>query len=314
MNLFISLCLFVLGTGFVIFGGNLFVDAAGWIARAFGIPPFIIGATVVSLATTMPEMLVSLMAARDGMADMAIGNAIGSVTANTALILALCFLLLPTAVSRKNSLIPGMLLTFSCTVLLFSTRNGSLAPWGPASLLCTCVLFLLFSTCRAKEQEGRTASVQPTRKELGKNILLFLLGAAGIVLGSEWIVDSGSAIAAALGVSERIIAVTLVAVGTSLPELVTALTAIAKKESGLSAGNIMGANILDLTLILPLCHLVSGETIPVSAVFGGLDLPLCLGATLIAVLPMVIFGRTFRLQGISLLALYLGYLWKLLSV
>ncbi len=310
MNFAVTLLLFILGVILVVKGGDLFVDAAGWIARAFGIPPFIIGATIVSLATTMPEMLVSVMAAVDGMVDIAIGNAVGSVTANTALILALGILFMPTAVSRQDYLLPCSILIASAATLWLSTLRGSLNLWGSLTLLILCTLFMAGNLQSAKRTAPGKEGIPPTahKKQLVKKGLVFFLGASAIVVGSELLVDSGSAIAAALGVPERIIAVTLIAVGTSLPELVTTLAAIAKKESGLSVGNIIGANIIDLTLILPMCNLVSGKQLPISAMVQQLDLPMCFGVILLAMLPMLLRQRTYRLQGLAMLGAYIIYL------
>ena len=139
-------------------------------------------------------------------------------------------------------------------------------------------------------------------------MLKFLLGAAAIVGGSQLLVNAGSDLALWLGVPERVIAVTLVAVGTSLPELVTTLTAIAKKQDSLSVGNVIGANIIDLTLILPLCALISGGTLPVSAQSLAVDFPACMVTLLVGLVPLLLRQKGARLQGIAMLALYAGYL------
>jgi cation:H+ antiporter len=146
------------------------------------------------------------------------------------------------------------------------------------------------------------------KKELSKNIIKFIIAAAAIVLGSRLMVDYGSAIASFLGVPERIIALTLVAIGTSLPELVTTITAIIKKESALSVGNIIGANIIDLSLILPLSSLAAGEPLPVSAQSVAVDLPTCLLITVLALLPLMLRQKASKVQGLALLIAYGIYL------
>ena len=148
---------------------------------------------------------------------------------------------------------------------------------------------------------------RPSGKEVTTNLIKFVLGAVGIVVGADLLVDNGSELARIVGISERIIGVTIVAVGTSLPELVTTITAVAKKQSSLSVGNILGANILDLSLIMPLCAVVSGKPLPISQASAMADLPACLLVGIIAVVPAMISSKFSRWQGILLMAVYLAY-------
>lgn len=309
MEIFITCLLFALSIALVVKGGDIFVDAASWIAKALNIPTFIIGATIVSLATTMPEMIVSLIAASEGKTDMAIGNAVGSVTANTALIMAVAMIAMHIMCSREKYLRQILLLIASSSVLLISCQNGELSVIGSIVLAVVFVLFMIQNVISAKSEDNESADyVSVDKKTLIKNIGLFIIGAVAIVVGSRLMVNSGSDIAEWLHVPERIVALTLVAIGTSLPELVTTITAIAKKESGLSIGNIIGANIIDLSLILPLCAVVSGEHLPVSAQIASVDLPVCLGVTLVAVLPLIFRQKASKIQGLLLLLCYIAYL------
>ena len=141
-----------------------------------------------------------------------------------------------------------------------------------------------------------------------KNIVLFVLGAAGIVIGSDLLVDNGTLLAQRLGVPENVIALTAVAIGTSLPELVTAITSIVKKEASLSVGNVIGANIIDTALILPVCSVISGGTLQVAASTVRVDMPVCLAVTMIALIPALISQRFRRWQGVVLIAIYVAYL------
>ena len=165
----------------------------------------------------------------------------------------------------------------------------------------------------AEEHTDGAAVVDKSRKALLKNLALFVLGAACLVVGSNLLVDNGTVLAQLLGVSERIIAVTMVAIGTSLPELVTAITAIVKKQSSMSVGNILGANIIDITIILPLCALISGDGLHIAeqsvqqTVY--LDMPMCALVAAIAVIPTILHKRFTKLQGIFLLALYIAYVF-----
>ncbi len=308
MSIWISAVVFLVGVVLVIKGGDWFVDAASWMAKALGIPPFIVGATIVSVATTMPEMIVSMTAAMQGKTDMAIGNAVGSVIANTGLILAVAMVFMSITIRRKTYLQQCAILAGSATVLLVASQSGALSIWGSITLIVLFGLFMYRNVQNAKEIMEETKRPDINRKNLAKNIGLFVLGAASIVVGSQFLVNSGSDIASFFGVPERIIAVTLVAVGTSLPELVTTITAIVKKQSGLSIGNLIGANTIDISLILPLCSIVSGQQIPVSAQSLAVDLPVALGITLLAFVPLLIFEKASKIHGIVMLLAYAGYL------
>lgn len=313
MQTLLAAALFAVGVVLIVKGGDAFVDAASWMAGVSGIPPFIIGATIVSLATTLPELLVSLFAAMNGQVEMANGNAIGSVTANTGLILAVAVIALAGEAPRRAYLAKSLLLTGCIGVLLLFGRTGALPAAGSLLLAGLFALFLAENITGAKAaMAGAAAEERPELAggELAGRLLMFGLGAAGIVAGAHLLVKSGSALAALLGVPERVIAVTIVAVGTSLPELVTTLTAILKKQASLSVGNILGANIIDTALILPLCSLVSGRALPISAQCAGLDLPFCLALTLIMLLPMLAKQRFARWQGWAGLLVYGAYLWQ----
>ena len=308
MNLALPCFLFLLGIGLIVKGGDLFVTAAGWMARASGMPQFLIGATVVSVATTLPEIIVSCMAAADGSTAMAIGNAVGSVCANTGLILALCLVVLPHAIARRQLWRKGLLMLASCALLWLFCRDGSLALSEGLWLLALFALFIAENIHSASRTEEKAARPAVQKGELGKNLVFFLAGAAALVIGSDLLVDNGSLLALLLGVPERLIAITMVAIGTSLPELVTAITALVKKQGGLSVGNILGANIIDITVILPLCGMISGGALPVSPLSVQIDLPICLAEACLAVIPTLILRRFTRLQGLLMLLVYLSYL------
>ena len=308
MSIWVELLLFVIGLVLIVKGGDLFVDAASWIAEVSGIPKFIVGATIVSLATTLPEMIVSVMAAVEGKVDMAVGNAVGSVTANTALIFAIAVLFMTMELTRRQYLTKSVILIASSAVVLLASLTGQFQFWGTIVLFLLFFAFIFENVKQAKLEMHDAEKPEFSGKELTKNLVMFVLGAAGIVVGSRLLVDSGSAIAAYLGVPESIIAVTLVAVGTSLPELVTTITSIIKKQSSLSAGNIIGANIIDLCLILPLCDLVSAEKLPISHQSIVLDMPVCLLVVVTCVLPMLLRQKSSKVQGAVLLVLYIGYL------
>lgn len=312
MELAITLGLFALGVLLVVKGGDYFVDAASWIAEVSGVPKLIVGATIVSIATTLPEMLVSVMAATKGKVDMSIGNAVGSVTANIGLIMAIALICMPGAIRRADYLYKSVFMLLAAGIIVVCGFMGKVSILFSLILLAVFVAFMFENVSsavkmmRADQNSGKEKTAV-TGKVVTINIIKFLVGAAGIVLGANLLVENGSELARFMGVSERIIGVTLVAVGTSLPELVTTITAIAKKQSSLSVGNILGANIMDLTLIMPLSALVSGKSLPVSTTAAMLDLPICLLVGLVAVIPAMIKSKFTRLQGIILLAIYAVY-------
>ena len=312
-SLFLILLLFAAGLGCIIKGGDLFVDAATWIAEASGIPKFIIGATVVSFATTLPEMLVSVFAALEGNADIAVGNAVGSVTANTGLIMCLSLVCMTCLMERRQFGVKACLLLAAILSLFGFTRDGRLSVAEGLLVLVIFAGFLAESLISARREQGTELKEDEERpavsgKTVAGNIVKFVLGAAGIVLGAQLLIDNGSAIAALLGVPDAIIAATMIAVGTSLPELVTTLTAIRKKESSLSVGNIIGANIMDLTLILPLCSLILGKPLPVQSQGMLLDIPACLIICAAVLVPALWKGKFQRWMGFLAGGLYIVYL------
>ena len=304
----VSAVIFVVGLVFIIKGGDWFVDSASWFAEATGIPKFVVGATVVSFATTLPELLVSVRAAMNGSAQLAIGNAVGSVTANTTLIMGVSLVAMAGVVNRKSFSLKGGLLLAAAIGLTVLSFGGSLPTWSAYVLWAIFLVFMISNLVEGKKASENDEIDTYEKKEVPKKILFFVLGTAGIVLGAEFLVGSGQTIARGMGISEAIIGFTVIALGTSLPEFVTTLTAIRKKESGLSVGNIVGANIIDLTLILPLCAIINGQPLPVERMNLVFDFPVCIAACAVAVVPTIIAGKFRKWQGVALLAIYAGYM------
>lgn len=304
----VSAVVFIVGLVFIIKGGDWFVESASWFAEATGIPKFVVGATVVSFATTLPELLVSVRAAMNGSAQLAIGNAVGSVTANTTLIMGVSLVAMAGAVSRKSFSLKGGLLIGASIALTLLSLSGALPTWSAYILWAIFLVFMISNLVEGKQSAAHDEIDTYEKKEVPKKILFFLLGTAGIVLGAEFLVGSGQTIATSMGISETIIGFTVIALGTSLPEFVTTLTAIRKKERGLSVGNIIGANIIDLTLILPLCAIINGEPLPVERMNLIFDFPVCIGVCAVAIIPTVIAGKFRKWQGVVLLTAYVSYM------
>lgn len=298
---------FLIGLLFICKGGDWFVDASTYIARAFGIPKYIIGATIVSFATTMPEMIVSVAAALKGSSVMAIGNAVGSVSANTGIILGISLICLPAAIRREEYLMKNLLYLGCLVMLLISFQDNIFSPSDSILLILSGILFLSMNVKNAVKTRKEKEQKRIVKKELTKNLIYFVLGAAAIVAGSHFLIQSACEIAKQLHISEDIISVTILAMGTSLPEFVTTITAIIKKESALSVGNIVGANVIDTAFILPVCTLITGEHLSVGTQMKLIDLPICLILSAIALLPMLFRQKIGRQDGIIVLLIYIAY-------
>ena len=300
----VAAIIFIIGLALTIKGGDWFVDSASWFAEATGIPKFVVGATVVSFATTLPELLVSVRAAMNGSAQLAIGNAIGSVTANTTLIMGVSLVAMAGAIRRKEIFLKGGLLLAAIVGLTLLSLSGDLPVWSAYILWAIFIVFMVTNALEGKKSAAIEVKGTFDKQAVPSKILFFILGTASIVLGAEFLVSSGKTLAAGIGISETIIGFTVIALGTSLPELVTTLTAIRKKENSLSVGNIIGANIIDTTLILPLCAVINGRPLPVERINLVFDFPVCIAACAVAIIPTAIQGKFKKWQGYALLAIY----------
>lgn len=316
MQFFLVIVGFCLGLLFIIKGGDWFVDSASYAAEATGIPKFIIGATIVSIATTLPELMVSSIAASCGKVDMAVGNAVGSVIANIALILSLSILFTQIIVKNRRILSTKMLLFLATVIaLVLLSLQGSIGIGKSLILFALLGLYLYENLKSARQNVEANETVSKDRKTITINILKFVVGIVGIVIGSRLLVTDGSAIARRLGVSEAVISLTAISIGTSLPELVTAISAMLKKESSLSVGNIFGANVFDLALVLPVCGIISSVhdkvPLPISQIMLQRDVVMMCAVSLIATVPVLIKGRFMKWQGVVLVLAYAGYLYWL---
>lgn len=308
----IAVALFVIGLILVIKGGDWFVDSATWFAEATGIPKFIVGATIVSFATTLPELLVSVRGAMTGEAQLAIGNAIGSVTANTTLIMGLSLVAMAGTIKRKTLAVRGGLLLAAIIGLTLLSLSGELPMWSAFILWAIFLTFMGINLVNGKKAGIDEIKIEYNKKEIPHRVIWFVVGITAIVLGAEMLVASATTIAKSMDISPTIIGFTVVALGTSLPELVTTLTAIRKKENSLSVGNIIGANIIDTTLILPLCAVINGTALDVAKVNLIFDFPVCIAVCTIAIVPAVIQGRFRKWQGFALLGCYAVYMLLLI--
>lgn len=395
MDLIIPIILFAIGLIMLIKGGDWFVDGATGIAHRFHIPEILIGATVVSIGTTLPEVMESATGAMHGQGAMAYGNAIGSIICNTSLIAALTIAIRPTKVDKKPLVFP--VIFFFCAAIFYSFVAyffGEFARWVGIVLLCGFIAYMTVLVIQAfrdrKPKEEITGELVAdvlddevekesqssvgdfigfllvatglianfvisvvtaggfmtdmsdfmafagfylsallgviflgiglakaiSRKTLGllnSNVLFLVLGAAIIAIGATLLVDNGTIIAEKVGVPSSVIALTFVALGTSLPELVTAVTALVKGHSSLSLGNIIGANIFNLVLVSGASVAISPFEVPAEKVVAGMnasllvDIPVMLVVMALMTLPALFRGKLARWQGIALIGIYVAF-------
>ncbi len=315
----IPVLLFIVGLVLLIKGGDWFVDGATGIAHRFRIPEILIGATVVSIGTTLPEVMVSATSALSGHGEIAYGNAIGSIICNTALIAALTVAIRPAAVKRKSLVLP-VAFFFGAAIFysLIAYLSGFFSRVVGVILVLGFVVYIVISTLQALKnkdlaEDADDDDANPGKGGLVKEIILLVIGAALIAVGARLLVDNGTLIAQWLGVPESVIALTFVALGTSLPELVTAITSLAKGHGALSLGNVIGANLFNLVLVSGVSVVLNPFSIPEGSVIFGrnaslvLDIPVMLAVMGLLTLPALIRGKLSRVQGVILLAIYAGY-------
>ncbi|MCR5268107.1 MAG: calcium/sodium antiporter [Lachnospiraceae bacterium] len=311
--------LFCLGLLCLIKGGDWFVDGATGIAQRYHVPELLIGATVVSIGTTLPEAMVSATSAFKGFSGIAYGNAIGSIICNTALISAITIAIAPSVVEKKPLRMP--LLFFFGSAILYAGIAYIFGRFDRISGIILLLIFCVYMVLQVRQavaqgdgSKDQAVSETPEHvSPLWKDILLLIVGAALIAVGARLLVDNGTKIAQALGVPETVIAVTFVALGTSLPELVTAIVSLAKGHGALSLGNIIGANLFNLVLVSGLAITIHPFAVPGEKQIAGMnaslvvDIPLMFLVMALMAIPAVLTGRLRRYQGILLLALYAGY-------
>lgn len=314
--------LLIIGLVLIIKGGDYFVDGASWLAEVSGIPKFIVGATIVSIATTLPEIVVSLISAK-AEPDMAIGNAVGSVVFNSGVIMAIALITSPFIIKRKDYAFKGILLTtvialltafcfigVNSTPITFET-TATFGYVGAVVLLILFVVFIVENVMSAKKnasEQKEEDKIVATKKTIILNLVKLIVGAGGIAAGAILLKDNAVKLATLAGISQAVIGVTILAIGTSLPELVTMIIAVKKGEASLSIGNIIGANTIDLAIILPLSAFIAGGNgLFVSNIHLLLTMPVTLLVIAIAIIPTLIFKKFSRWQGVLMFSIYLAY-------
>ena len=312
----VPVLLFALGLVLLIKGGDWFVDGSTGIARRFGLPELLIGATVVSIGTTLPEVMVSTTSALSGHGEIAYGNAIGSVICNTALIAAITVAIRPGKVDPKTLRLPvAFFFTAAAVYAGIAYTTGYFSQISGFIMLAMFVVYMAATIWQMKSDSNSrprpAAQPQTEESSILKDILMIVAGAALIAVGANLLVDNGTLIAQALGVPESVIALTFVALGTSLPELAASIVSLVKGRSAMALGNAIGSNIANILLILGL----SATIRPLS--MGGIthaDLAAVLSNALLLWIAAFTFRRRAidRTEGALFLLLYAAYLWHLL--
>ncbi len=331
-ELLLPIIMLIVGFVFLIKGGDWFVDGASGIARRFHLPEILIGATVVSIGTTLPEVMVSAGAALQGSGSIAYGNAIGSIICNTSLIAAITIAIKPSLAPRKSLVLPvifffGAAIIYCISAYLFKRFSLLIG----IILLLTFAVYMISTILRMKntattqdvseetlealsgEDHVVESEKDGTKDSLLKDIILLIIGAILIAFGADFLVDNAIIIAQHFGVSEKVIGLTIVALGTSLPEFITAITSLIKGHGSLSLGNIIGANLFNLVLVSGAAVTISPFDLPASAMINGInasliiDIPVMLLVMLILTVPTLIKQKLSRWQGILLLVIYAGF-------
>ncbi len=291
----------------IVKGGDWFLDSIIWIAERTGISYGIIGATVVSMATTLPELFVSSVASNEGFTDMAVGNALGSYICNIAFIIGICALIKPIKVRDDYFGIKGAMMFGHLSIFYFFASDGIISFWEGKILIGLIAVFLvinLFEYRRESSEIRKTKTGALKKKDLIINGGKFALGSAGIIIGAHILVSTGVDIANIFRIPKQVVSLTLLAIGTSLPELVTAFAATVKDKQNISLGNILGANILNMTIVMGVSTAVSHGGLIISKQTLNLDVPIATIVALTFVLSGIFFKKIGRLTGIALLLIY----------
>ena len=311
-----SLLLFAVGVVLLIKGGDWFVDSAVGVAKRFRVPEIIIGATVVSIGTTLPEVMVSVTAAINNNGAVAYGNAIGSIICNTALIAALTIAIRPAPVNRKAVITPVLFFFGSAAIYIVAAYLfGRFDRWLGIVML---VVFAIYMTMTIRNGfknpvEEHADEDNAVSGSLVKDLLVLAASAALIAVGADMLEGSSVSLSLMAGIPTEVVGVTVVALCTSLPELVTAVTALLKGHGALSLGNIIGANIFNLVLVSGAAVTISPFAIPEgSKLFGYntsqlVEIPLMVAVMALMTLPTIKKGKLARWQGVTLLGIYAAF-------
>ena len=309
--MFLSVSLIIIGFVLLIVGADILVDGSSGIAKKFHIPEIIIGLTIVSIGTSMPELFVSITSALDGYSDMAIGNIIGSNISNLLLILGLSAAIKPVVFQKETRLyeIP-MCLLVTIILMIFCNINGGISKIEAIALLilfCAFIGYTIYMGKRESQKEMVEIKTEEKKNSIIKNIIFVLIGICGLKIGGDLVVNNAVNVANHFNWSEKLISLTILAIGTSLPELVTSVTAAIKGNSDIAIGNIIGSNIFNILLIIGASALITPITYNFSYNFD--FSVLIVSSIILAIFPFIPpKDKMSRFNGIVYLLIYITYL------
>ena len=315
-----SIFLFAVGLVLLIKGGDWFVDSATGIAKRFNLPDIVVGATVVSIGTPLPEVMVSTTGALQGSGAMAYGNAIGSIICNTALIAAISIVCNPGPVNTKSMKTPAIFFFGASAMYCLAAYGlGEFPRWLGFVMLTVFICYMILTVRNgmknpdaAHDEETETESKQRT---LLMEIVMLAVGAGVIAVGADLLGDHGQVIAIGLGVPETVVALLFVALGTSLPELVTTITSLRSGHASLGVGNVIGANVFNLVLVSGVAVSLAPFPVPMENELLNtglnlslvLDIPVMLGVMSLMIFPTLAAKKLARWQGILLMGIYVAF-------
>lgn len=329
----LELILIGLGLTLLMKGADFLVDGSSKIAKRFNIPEIVIGLTIVAIGTSLPELVISVDSAFKGLSDISMGNVVGSNFANLFLIISLCAVISPLKIRRETKYIENPI-AILCTAVfyLIVTNDGVITNYEGIALLVMCALYILYNVVMAKvgnkideEEQDNTeknsnvqqenVALKSEKLEKNKNKLWYaifqiLIGIVALKFGGDFVVDNAVLIAEALGISEKLISLTIVAFGTSLPELITCISATRKGESDLAIGNIIGSQVFNILLIIGFSAAIN----PIQGVRGYTDelMILLIGNIIFAILPFIgQKNEVGRASGLAFVSFYIIYMVNL---
>ena len=313
MEIFLQALILVIGFVFLIRGADWLVEGASSVASNFKVSKLLIGLTIVAFGTGAPELAVSFSSLISGSTDILLGNVIGSNIINVLLLIGVAAIIHPIRVKKDtvSKELPLLLLISTALIVLIldTSLTEAMSNIFSRSDAIVCLLlfgiFLYYLISLARKNKKEAGKIEKPKYKLGKSFLLVIIGLIGVVAGSQLVVNSASFIATAIGISERVISLSIVALGTSLPELVTTITAAKKGESDLLVGNIVGSNIFNICIVLALPVAISGAITPEN--FQALDLIVLAGSTLLVCVLARRDRKISRLEGILMLSIFAAY-------
>jgi cation:H+ antiporter len=307
--LFTTILLFIGGLVVLVFGAEVMVRGASRLAAILGVSPLVIGLTIVAFGTSSPEIAVSVQSALAGQADISIGNVIGSNVFNVLFILGIAAMIRPILIAEQLIRLDAPIMVGVSLLTYFLAMDGSLGATDGALLFGLLIAYIIFSLRKSKAegQEVQDEYAEEYAATIAKNLFLVGAGLVMLALGSNWLVTAAVTIAKALGVSELVIGLTIVAAGTSLPEVATSIVAAIKGEGDISAGNVIGSNIFNLMGVLGIAALVAPESVTVSRQVLAFDLPVAIFAGLVTLPVFFVDNRVSRFDGFLFFTYFIAY-------